>query len=196
MTSDTKTFAITRRGALRRVGLAASLPLLTFVLPAWAETPSGRLEMEEVELSLLLSAGWGHGSLFYEGTHAFKMKGLGVGGVGVSKLEAYGNVFRLTRLSDFPGAYGEARAGAVAGDAQLEGGMWMQNRKRCPATHQRITLSQGGRSGTQHQGISSSMRFCGQPFTRRVRRSVKYQGNRIWNFWPPIGVTCGQFDGP
>ena len=55
------------------------------------------------------------------------MKGLGVGGVGVSKLEAYGNVFRLTRLSDFPGAYGEARAGAVAGDAQLEGGMWMQN---------------------------------------------------------------------
>ena len=127
MTSDNKTFAITRRGALRRVGLAASLPLLTLALPARAETPSGRLEMEEVELSLLLSAGWGHGSLFYEGTHGFKMTGLGVGGVGVSLLEAYGNVFRLARLSDFPGAYGEVRAGAAAGDAQLDGGMWMQN---------------------------------------------------------------------
>jgi hypothetical protein len=83
--------------------------------------------MEEVEISLLLSAGWGHGTLFYEGTHSFKLKGLGVGGLGVSKLEAYGNVFRLTKLSDFAGAYGTARAGAVAGDTQLEGGLWMEN---------------------------------------------------------------------
>jgi hypothetical protein len=127
MTSYKTTFAITRRGALWRAGLVASLPLLTLTVPARAETPSGRLEMEEVEISLLLSAGWGHGSLFYEGTHAFKLKGLGVGGLGVSKLEAYGNVFRLTKLSDFPGAYGAARAGAVAGDAQLEGGLWMEN---------------------------------------------------------------------
>ena len=67
--------------------------------------------MEEVEISLLLSAGWGHGTLFYEGTHAFKLKGLGVGGLGVSKLEAYGNVFRLTKLSDFSGAYGAAQLG-------------------------------------------------------------------------------------
>ena len=56
MTSDEVTFAITRRDALRRAGLAASLPLLTLALPARAETPSGRLEMEEVEISLPLSA--------------------------------------------------------------------------------------------------------------------------------------------
>jgi hypothetical protein len=127
MTSEDTTLAITRRAVIRRARLAASLPLLTLASPARAETPSGRLEMEEVELSLLLSAGWGHGTLHYEGTHGFKLKGLGAGGLGVSKLEAYGNVFHLTKLSDFPGAYGEARAGAVAGDAQLEGGMWMEN---------------------------------------------------------------------
>jgi hypothetical protein len=127
MISYETSVSMTRRGVLRRAGLAASLPLLTIALPVRAEMPSGRLEMEEVELSLLLSAGWGHGTLTYEGTHAFKLKGLGAGGVGVSKLEAYGNVFRLTKLSDFPGAYGEARAGAVAGDAQFEGGIWMEN---------------------------------------------------------------------
>jgi len=34
---------------------------------------------------------------------------------------------------------------------------------------------QGGcAGGAQNHGINSSMRFCGQPFTRRVRRSVKY----------------------
>ena len=32
---------------------------------------------------------------------------------------------------------------------------------------------QGGRWFAQSHGINSSMRFCGQPFTRRVRRSVK-----------------------
>jgi hypothetical protein len=127
MTTDETTFAITRRGALWQFGLAASLPLLTLAVPARAETPSGRLEMEEVEVSLLLSAGWGHGTLFYEGSHAFKLKGLGVGGLGISKLEAYGDVFRLTKLSDFSGTYGSARAGAVAGDAQLQGGLWMEN---------------------------------------------------------------------
>jgi hypothetical protein len=127
MTSDETTFAITRRGALRWAGLAASLPLLSLASQARAETPSGRLDMDAVEISMLLSAGWGNGTLFYAGTHRFKIKGLGVGGVGVSKLEAYGNVFRLTKLSDFSGAYAEARAGAVAGDEQLQGGMWLVN---------------------------------------------------------------------
>ncbi len=65
MTSDEVTFAITRRDALRRAGLAASLPLLTLALPARAETPSGRLEMEEVEISLPL----------YEGTHPSNSRG-------------------------------------------------------------------------------------------------------------------------
>ena len=37
----------------------------------------------------------------------------------------------------------------------------------------RIRRAQGGRSGAQCHGINSSMRFCGQPFTRRVSRSVK-----------------------
>jgi hypothetical protein len=32
---------------------------------------------------------------------------------------------------------------------------------------------QGGRWFAQSHGINSSMRFCGQPFTRRVMRSVK-----------------------
>ena len=37
----------------------------------------------------------------------------------------------------------------------------------------RIRRAQGGRSGAPCHGINSSTRFCGQPFTRRVSRSVK-----------------------
>jgi len=36
-------------------------------------------------------------------------------------------VFRLSKLSDFPGACGSAQGGAVAGAAQLRGGVWMEN---------------------------------------------------------------------
>jgi hypothetical protein len=112
--------------------MAVALPLLTAPLllrpqPAWAEKPSGTLTMHQVDVALLLNAGWGGGTLNYQGRHAFKIKGLGVGGIGISKLEAYGNVFRLKQLSDFGGVYGSVQAGAVAGDAQLHGGLWMQN---------------------------------------------------------------------
>src|ERR1700733_7072444 len=46
------------------------------------------------------------------------------------------------------------------------------HRKRCPTTLQNLTDS-GWPFGRQCHGINSSMRFCGQPFTRRVSRSVK-----------------------
>ena len=47
-------------------------------------------------------------------------------------------------------------------------------RKRCSATLGRFSANQGGCWGAQHHGISSSIRFCGQPFTKRVSKSVKY----------------------
>jgi hypothetical protein len=132
MTSYETGAPITRRTALQRAGIAAALPLLAAPMllrsrPAWAEKPSGTLTMHRVDVALLLNAGWGGGTLFYDGKHAFKIKGLGVGGIGVSKLEAHGNVFRLKQLSDFGGLYGSVQAGAVAGDEQLHGGIWLQN---------------------------------------------------------------------
>jgi hypothetical protein len=103
-------------------------PVLLRASPALAaEKPSGTLTLHRVDVALLLNAGWGGGTLYYDGHHAFKIKGLGVGGIGVSKLEAHGNVFRLKQLSDFPGVYGSVQAGAVAGDEQLHGGIWLQN---------------------------------------------------------------------
>ncbi len=125
--------ALTRRTALQRLGLTAALPLVAAPMvlrasPAHAaERPSATLTLHQVDVALLLNAGFGGGVLHYDGSHAFKIKGLGVGGIGISKLEARGNVFRLKQLSDFAGVYGSAQAGAVAGDAQLHGGIWMQN---------------------------------------------------------------------
>ncbi len=132
MSSNETSAPITRRKTLRGAGMALAAPLLAAPAilrpePAWAEKPSATLTLHRVDVALLLNAGWGGGTLYYHGRHAFKIKGLGVGGIGVSKLEAHGNVFRLKQLSDFGGVYGSVQAGAVAGDAQLHGGLWMQN---------------------------------------------------------------------
>jgi hypothetical protein len=152
MTSESTRAPVTRRAALQRAGMAAALPLLAAPAlltprPAWAERPSATLTLHQVDIALLLNAGWGGGTLNYDGHHPFKMKGLGVGGIGVSKLEARGNVFRLTKLSDFGGVYGSVQAGAVAGDAQLHGGLWMQNpagvQIHIMPTRQGVSLSLG-----------------------------------------------------
>ena len=58
--------------------------------------------------------------------YPFKIGGLGIGGIGVSRLEAYGTVYELRRVQDFEGVYGQARVGWAAG-AQGKGQMWLKN---------------------------------------------------------------------
>ena len=84
--------------------------------------------MEQTQVSLLANAGWGHGTLTYQGHgYRFRLHNLGVGGIGYSKMSARGNVFGLNKLEDFTGLYGLVGAGAVAIDDQLHGGVWLQN---------------------------------------------------------------------
>jgi hypothetical protein len=119
-----------RRRLALRVALGAGAALAAGMRPAAAQSnaPSGQVTMEETEVSLLANAGWGHGTLTYQGrTYRFRLHNLGVGGIGYSKFSARGNVFGLNKLEDFPGLYGLAQAGAVAIDDQLHGGIWLQN---------------------------------------------------------------------
>jgi hypothetical protein len=52
--------------------------------------------------------------------------GVGVGGVGVSTIEATGEVYNLRDLRQFPGTYGQARYGFAIGTASA-GDLWLQN---------------------------------------------------------------------
>jgi hypothetical protein len=108
--------------------LAAGLQRAAAQQTAPAEAPSGTVSMEQTQVSLLANAGWGHGTLTFQGhTYPFRLHNLGVGGIGYSKMSARGNVFGLNKLDDFSGLYGLVGAGAVAIDDQLHGGVWLQN---------------------------------------------------------------------
>jgi hypothetical protein len=93
-----------------------------------AERPVGRLSLSQTQVSLFGSVSWGSGTLTFGGhSYRFRIRGLGVGGIGISELRAVGEVYHLSRAADFPGLYGGARAGAVAGSSEVQGGLWLQN---------------------------------------------------------------------
>ena len=59
---------------------------------------------------------WGEGILSFEGQrHAFSVKGLSIGDLGVAKLVSEGAVSNLDDLADFEGSYVAVEAGAAAG---------------------------------------------------------------------------------
>ena len=88
---------------------------------------SGTVWMEQVQMAFIGSGGAGEGVLHWRGnSFRFSVGGLGVGGFGVSKLQASGEVYNLRELSHFPGAYGSARYGAAAGN-RGGGELWLEN---------------------------------------------------------------------
>ena len=128
---------------------AAAVVAGSAAAPAQAQPPSGTVTISQVQVALLVSGAVGGGTLSFGGeSHDFSIGGLGIGGLGASRLEASGEVYNLKRLEDFEGPYAQGRAGAVAGDQQLEGGLWLINpqgvQMRLSSRREGYALSLGG----------------------------------------------------
>jgi len=113
----------------RRLLSGAGALLTVGALPAVAQHPvnSGTVSIEQLQVAFIGSGGAGEGTLHFRGrSYRFSVGGLGVGGFGISKMEATGDVYDLHELAQFPGAYGAARYGAALGD-KGGGELWLQN---------------------------------------------------------------------
>ncbi len=83
----------------------------------------GKIKIDDTQISFIVGGSWGKGALSYNGVnYEFKIKGLKVGAIGVSKVSAVGNVYNMSDLSKFSGTYvagqaGIALAGGVGGTA-------------------------------------------------------------------------------
>ncbi len=108
--------------------LASFLLLLPQALHGQEEKkPSGTVRIEQVQIAFIGSGNLGGGTLDFDGKqYRFTIGGLGVGGFGVSRMEAVGEVYDLKKVEDFPGAYAQGRYGLVAGDID-KGELWLQN---------------------------------------------------------------------
>jgi hypothetical protein len=80
-----------------------------------AKKADATVKLSEGSVAAGIGWTWGRGVLTYKGkTYPFKVEGLSVGELGVTKAEATGNVFTLKNLEDFSGIYRAAGAGATA----------------------------------------------------------------------------------
>jgi len=90
---------------------------------------SGNVEIESTSVALVVGFEWGTGTLsMYDGSnHEFKIGGISVVDIGVSKISLSGQVYRLKDPADFAGNYvsGEAGGALVAGGS----GVVMKNEK-------------------------------------------------------------------
>lgn len=129
------------------VSLVASL---IFAAPVAAQQnlgpPTGSVRIQQVQVAFIGSGQAGGGTLRFRGrTYGITAGGLGIGGIGASKLTATGTVYGLTRLNDFAGAYVQLREGWALG-AQGRGQLWLRNDKG-------VTM----RLATRRQGLQLSL---------------------------------------
>ena len=109
---------------------------------------SGTVTVNQIQIAFMLSGNVGGGKLHYKGkTYPFSIGGLGVGGIGVTQIDAVGEVYNLNRLNDFDGAYGQARTGLTIGKNVMKSGLWLENPAgvyiRLKAKRKGIALSLG-----------------------------------------------------
>jgi hypothetical protein len=96
--------------------IALSVSSLVF---AQEEKPDATLKLSEGQVAVGIGWSWGKGTLTYHRKHyRFKVDGLSVVDVGITKASAVGKVYHLKKLSDFNGTYAAAAAeGTIGGGA-------------------------------------------------------------------------------
>lgn len=110
--------------------VVAALAAITALAIARADdqlVQSGTLTISQTRVGFLVSAHAGGGTLHYRGQdYPFSIGGLGIGGIGITKLEATGTVYNMTDRAEFSGVYSQLRSGITVGD-QGNGKLWLKN---------------------------------------------------------------------
>jgi hypothetical protein len=146
---------------IRLSRLCMSILLLVLVLgsataaTAKAPPPSGTLTISTTSIAVGIGVNWGTGILTAHGNrYPFALQGLEVGGVGVSKVRARGQVYHLRQVADFAGTYVAATADAAV--VQGAGLLTMRNQHgvviNLQSTQRGVKLTAGG------EGISITLK--------------------------------------
>jgi hypothetical protein len=112
------------------------------------QIPDGSVQMRQVQAAYIGSGSAGSGTLEYHGsTYPFTVGGLGIGGIGISEIQAEGEVYNLRDVREFPGAYAQGRYGFALGTTS-GGDLWLKNASgvvmHLHAKREGLMLSLGG----------------------------------------------------
>jgi hypothetical protein len=89
---------------------------------------AGTVDIDQTRVAFMISGNAGGGVLHYRGKdYPFSIGGLGVGGIGVSKLKASGQVYNMTDRANFAGVYSQLRSGITVADQGAGNKLWLKN---------------------------------------------------------------------
>jgi hypothetical protein len=106
------------RGAMRRILMSvmaiASLLLVLHLVSAEEKPPDATLTWNTASIADGVGYGWGAGVLTFQGkAYPFRIEEISVGDMGISRAEATGHVYHLTKIEDFSGHYAAASTSAA-----------------------------------------------------------------------------------
>ena len=98
--------------------MVAAVLFLAVTADAQDKKPDATVKLSQGQIAVGIGFSWGGGTLTYQGKeYPFKITGLSIIDVGVTRAEASGDVYNLTKLEDFNGTYT-----SVAAEGTLGGG--------------------------------------------------------------------------
>ncbi len=135
------------------VAVAVALLAGGLALADEKKKPDGTVTIDETQFALVLGGSTGGGKLEFKGkTHEFKLSGLTVGvNVGVTKMQAAGEVYNLTDVAKFPGTYTKFDASATLGGGA--GALYLKNENgvvmKLESRNKGLQLNVGSASGVK-----------------------------------------------
>lgn len=128
---------------------AAALVLVTGTAVAQPRTlgpQTGTIKIEQISVAFIASGELGGGTFTYRGrSYPISVGGLGIGGIGASRVVASGRVYGLTTRNDLAGPYVQLKEGWAVGRAG-QGRVWLKNDKG-------VTIS----LDTRRQGLQATI---------------------------------------
>ena len=122
---------------------------------AKSRKPNATLRLSGGSVAAGVGVDWAKGTLTYQGKdYPVSVKGLSVGDVGVTSIEASGKVFNLKRLGDFDGNYSAVDAGLTAAG----GGRLAAMRNQNGVTVELVSTTQGVDIGLGGAGIDMKIK--------------------------------------
>jgi LysM repeat protein len=113
-------------GNITRLLVIGVVFLIASLAQAQTKVPSGTINIDETQLGFIIGGDIGRGVLHYKGADFyFKTGGIKVGGMGIAKISAAGEVYDLFDISQFPGTYVTGDYGISLGGGM--GGIILQN---------------------------------------------------------------------
>jgi hypothetical protein len=128
---------------------AAALVLVSGSAVAQSRTlgpQTGTIRIEQISVAFIASGELGGGTFTWRGrSWPISVGGLGIGGIGASRVVASGRVYGLTDRADLAGAYVQLKEGWAVGRAG-QGRLWLKNDKG-------VTIS----LDTRRQGLQATI---------------------------------------